>query len=323
MRVIGHGVAKFPTGKLLESSIERSWTGIFAERRSHPAGVIPTFSPTHTEVAILIRGRSTVTRQADGVYQRTAATRGTIWVCPAGLKEDFIVISDDIAEVLHLYLPANPFAALATATESAPMAAARLRYCAGFHDPLIEQIAQLISMEMNAETSSGKLFVESLACSLAARLLHTYSNVSVQRPCAHTTRIRLDRRRLQRVLEFIDAHIEDDLSVATLASTACLSQFHFARVFKTATGESPHQYVSARRLEHAKVLLAQTDRTLTDISLACRFSSQGNFSRAFRRATGFPPGRYRAEPGTIPDEPRALRFESDPAPVVAAMKGSR
>ena len=78
--------------------------------------------------------------------------------------------------------------------------------------------------------------------------------------------MRLDRRRLQRVLEFIEAHIEDDLNVATLASTACLSPLHFARVFKTATGESPHQYVSARRLEHAKALLTQTDRTLVDIS---------------------------------------------------------
>ena len=120
--------------------------------------------------------------------------------------------------------------------------------------------------------------------------------------------MRLDRHRLQRVLEFIEAHIEDDLNVATLASTACLSPFHFARVFKTATGKSPHQYVSARRLEQAKALLIQTDRTLADIALACRFSSQANFSRAFCRATGVPPGRYRAEPEKIPAEPSAAGF---------------
>ncbi len=307
MKVLGHGVDKYPVGRLLESSVERSWAELFAERRSHPAGELPSFTPTYTEVAILARSPCTVTRQADGVYQRTAATPATIWLCPAGLKADFLVLSDDV-EVLHLYLPANPFAALATEADSAAVAAARLRYCGGFHDPLIEQIAHVISMEMHAETSSGKLFIESLACSLAARLLHGYSDVSVQRSYAPTTRMRLDRRRLQRVLEFIEAHIEDDLCVAALASAACLSQFHFARVFKTATGESPHQYVSARRLEHAKALLIQTERPLADISLACRFSSQGNFSRAFRRATGVTPGRYRGESRKIPDAPCALHF---------------
>jgi len=179
------------------------------------------------------------------------------------------------------------------AVNAAAVAAARLPYRAGFHDPLIEQITHVIAIEMHAETSSGKLLVDSLVCSLAARVLHGYSNVSVQRSYAPTTRMRLDRRRLQRVLEFIEAHIGDDLNVAALASTACLSQFHFARVFKTATGESPHQYVSARRLEHAKALLIHTDRPLANISQACGFSSQGNFSRAFRRATGVTPSRYR------------------------------
>ena len=51
MKVLGHGVDKYPVGRLLESSVERSWAGLFAERRSHPAGELPSFTPTYTEVA--------------------------------------------------------------------------------------------------------------------------------------------------------------------------------------------------------------------------------------------------------------------------------
>ena len=78
-----------------------------------------------------------------------------------------------------------------------------------------------------------------------------------------------------------------------LASVACLSQFHFARAFKAAVGQSPHRHVSARRLERAKELLSDADRALVDIALALRFSCQANFTRAFRRATGQTPAQYR------------------------------
>jgi AraC family transcriptional regulator len=103
----------------------------------------------------------------------------------------------------------------------------------------------------------------------------------------------VDRRRLARVLDYIEANLEGDLRVDRLASIACLSQFHFARAFKAAIGQSPHRYVSARRLERAKALLAAGDRPLVDIALALDFSCQANFTRAFRQATGRTPGQYR------------------------------
>jgi AraC family transcriptional regulator len=294
MAIVGHGFEKFPTGRLLASSAERRWPGLFAECRSHLAGDLPTYVPTYTEVALLLRGPSTVTRQADGVRQRTAAIPGTIWLCPAGLREDFITISDDIPEALHIYLPSRPFSALQTDYGSWDIGVASLRYESGLRDPLLEQIGQVILSEMQSETSSGRLLIESLTCSLAARLLQSYSDISLNPPSLAPSTKGLDHRRLRRVLEFIDAHLEDDITVGRLASIACLSQFHFARVFRTATGKSPHQHLSEKRLELAKSLLSQGSPSLVDIALACTFSSQANFSRAFRRATGMTPGQYRA-----------------------------
>ncbi|MHB8885088.1 MAG: helix-turn-helix transcriptional regulator [Methylovirgula sp.] len=104
----------------------------------------------------------------------------------------------------------------------------------------------------------------------------------------------LDPRRLQRVLDFIDDHLEDHITIGILAETACLSPFHFARAFKAAAGVPPHQYLSERRVQFAKALLVKGELRLVDIALACGFSSQANFSRAFRQATGMAPGQFRA-----------------------------
>ncbi len=105
----------------------------------------------------------------------------------------------------------------------------------------------------------------------------------------------LDRRRLTRVREYIAANLEGDLTIAQLANVACLSRFHFARAFKTAVGQPPHQYVSAHRLERAKEMLMRGDQPLLDIAIALNFSSQANFTRAFRVGTGMTPGQFRRD----------------------------
>jgi AraC family transcriptional regulator len=129
------------------------------------------------------------------------------------------------------------------------------------------------------------------ALALAARPAHYAepASVSPQRARSH----RLDEMRLRRVLDYIAQHLDEHITVARLAGVACLSPFHFARMFKAAVGMAPHRYVSHQRLEIAMVLLAAGQRSLSDIALSCQFSSQANFNRAFRRATGVTPGEYR------------------------------
>jgi AraC-like DNA-binding protein len=77
------------------------------------------------------------------------------------------------------------------------------------------------------------------------------------------------------------------------ATIAYLSKYHFARAFRRAVGQSPHRYLSVKRLGRAKALLIQSDRSLLDIALVLKFFSQGSFTRAFGRATGQKPGQYR------------------------------
>src|SRR5262249_37174961 len=113
------------------------------------------------------------------------------------------------------------------------------------------------------------------------------------------TREGLDQRRLFRVLDYVEANLEGDLTLDRMASIACLSRYHFARAFKQAVGQSPHRYVSAKRLERAKALLTRGDRSLIYSALALSFSCQANFTRAFRQQTGQTPGQFRQKPGSL------------------------
>ncbi len=235
-----------------------------------------------------------MSRRANGLLQRTAATHGTIWLSPSGVTEEFMVMSQDLLEVLHIYLPQNPFVVLESSEATAALEKATLCYHAGFHDLLLEQIAYSILTEMRHETSSGRILIEALVRSVAARLLHSYSSISIKCPELGAMRNRLAERKLRQVLDFIETHLADNLTVQQMASVACLSQFHFAREFKAATGKSPYQLLTERRIVRAKALLTETDRSLVDIALACGFASPGSFCRVFCRAIGATPGRYRA-----------------------------
>jgi AraC family transcriptional regulator len=98
---------------------------------------------------------------------------------------------------------------------------------------------------------------------------------------------------VRRVLDYVEEHLCDDIAVADLANIACLSIFHFTRAFSSTTGVPPHRYVSQRRLERAKAMIAVEGTSIAETAFACRFASQSSFTRAFRRATGMTPAEYR------------------------------
>lgn len=294
MSLLGHAALKYITGTQLAASSGRGWTNVLAERWSHEAGELPSILPQDTELAVLLSGRTLVDRQGAGLRQSTFGQRGSAWLCPSGIREEFINFRQPLDDCLHLFLPAKPFADVMLQDLDLDPARVKLRYEAITYDPFIEQVALAISRELSAETSAGRLLVETLGNSLSAYLVHRYPDVPLNaKPLASAGRP-IDERRMSRVMEFIDAHIELPFTVADLAAVAFMSPAHFARSFKATVGWSPHEFVSRRRLELAKRMLADRNRPISDIALSSGFSSQSNFSRAFRDTTGTTPGDYRA-----------------------------
>ena len=290
-----YGDEKYGSAGLLVSSADQGWSGLSAELRSHGSGVVAwRNTQPDNEICVDMRGNgSVITRQGGGIFERTVAEQGTIWLSPAGLQEDFIDISDPVPEFLHIYLPSSHFSPGSLGVDLDKSMIASLRYESGFKDPLLASIASAIVSELWTPTSAGRLLAETLASSLAARLVQNHVSPSPAQVFPRIIQHGLDRRRLSRVLDYVEANLEGDLTLDHLASIACLSRFHFARAFKVATGYSPHQYASAKRLERAKALLTRGDQSLADIALALNFSCQANFTRAFRRVAGQTPGQYR------------------------------
>jgi AraC-like DNA-binding protein len=100
--------------------------------------------------------------------------------------------------------------------------------------------------------------------------------------------------RFERVLDFIEEHIERDIRLAELASLAGLSVTHFSHAFKAQHGLSPHRYIVQRRIDRSKELLRTTDLTIAAVAARSGFSSQSNFSSMFARDVGTPPSAYRS-----------------------------
>lgn len=98
---------------------------------------------------------------------------------------------------------------------------------------------------------------------------------------------------LRRARDLMDARYADPLDLDDLAAAAGFSRYHFAREFRAAFGETPRGYLSRRRVERAKALLAGANLTVTEICMVVGFSSLGSFSRRFTELVGCPPTEYR------------------------------
>jgi AraC family transcriptional regulator len=97
----------------------------------------------------------------------------------------------------------------------------------------------------------------------------------------------------KRVVEFIEEHIAEDVSLAVLAELADLSLYHFARAFKQSFGAPPHRYHMMRRMDRARCLLQRPALSVTEIGIQIGFRETSSFTRAFRKLTGLTPTEYR------------------------------
>ena len=297
MQAQRQGDSKYPTStQLLKSSNDLGWSTLTAELRSHSHYEGPgAAAPANMEVGIVVRGseEGLVTYKFAGSWQHARLTTGSIWLRPMGRKSDEAHIRSPQVQVIHLGIPNVVFARLMDDYNLPALPGHSIRHsCGGVQDELINQIGLSVLSEMMCPTAAGRMLVETSSLLLAARLVHTHSEIGLTRspiPSRHG----LDDVRLRRVLAYIEEHLADDIAVADLANVACLSIFHFTRAFAATMGVPPHRYVSRRRLESAKEMIATGRASLGEIALDCRFSSQSSFTRAFRRATGMTPAEYR------------------------------
>ena len=281
-----HGDPKYRSSTL---DCVAEWEALRVEHRRIGSGAQNCVTPECTELVHILSGVAKVKRTGDGQTQEGIARPGTNWLVPAGTHETLLEL-DGSTECLIIFVPATLLEHAALADYEVDPSTIRLAYAGGLIDPMLAHVATSLHGLLGRDHSADGMLVDGLRTTLAAHLIGHHS-VDQWRPSARVPT--LDARRLQRVLDLIESRLSDDISLGDLASEACLSPFHFSRLFRAATGLSPHRYVTERRIRVAQERLSSTHSSLVDIALDAGFGSQANFSRAFRRATGVTPGQFR------------------------------
>lgn len=201
--------------------------------------------------------------------------------------------------VMHVYVGLPLFArAVQTATGRA-LGDFALREVSGEHDPVLCGVLQLLYTVLAAPAQPSGGFIHGLVQALTFHLVEHYELAVNGRK---VVRGGLPAHKLHRILAAMRSRLAEPFELALFADMAGLSVFHFSRVFKQATGMAPSRYVARLRLEEARRLLCETDRSIIDIGLALGYQSPSHFSQVFRQSTGVTPSTYRRELGIDPGD---------------------
>jgi AraC family transcriptional regulator len=205
---------------------------------------------------------------------------------PAGIR--FQERHDPSGPMHAIYLYIDPRAPLMDAEVG--FAGARLLPRLFFHRHFMWETALQLGALIEAGPSAEQCYAEALGIVLAHKLLRLNIGNMVAAPAAQGGLADWQRRA---VAQYIDGNLAQQISLAALAETARLSPFHFSRAFKKSFGMPPHHHHMNRRIEWAKMLLAERSRSVTDIALQVGFADTSSFSVAFRKLAGRSPREYR------------------------------
>lgn len=267
------------------------WPHLRVEQVRLEAGHLNPVAFQFNEIGFVLSGRTVTSYSGNGLKQQYLIEQGTARICPVGIFERDVVMDAPI-ECLFISLPPGLIEESALKDYDIDPAKAELVYAGGLVDPMLQRIALSFHdvLRRGIEAATDRLFVDGMQAALAAHLFGNYS-VDRWRPPARTPQI--DLRKLARVLDYVDARYAENIALSDLAAEACLSPFHFSRLFREATGHSPHRYLTMRRVKAAKDELARNRASMAEIAEATGFGSQANFIRVFQKTTGLTPGRFR------------------------------
>jgi AraC family transcriptional regulator len=293
-----------PTPSVLPylSSAEVGWDGLLAEAWYVPMEIEGLMLPGSTDIVIGLYTGGELRLEAREVHDQGAWMGGN-------LHSGDLILSSGATQPHELRLrtlsstPISNFdlrisrdLLLRTTEELAGGDATQLmlRDQMGFQDPLLSQIALTLWDELREGAPLGKLFAQSATQMLILHLLRhyaTWGKVIGTLGSSH----RLTPQQLRSVIAYIRDHPSEDLTLEVLAQQAGFSPFHFARLFRQTTGETPHQRVRREKLEHAQRLLKSSTLSLAEVAAETGFADQSYLTRVFKQALRMTPAAYRRE----------------------------
>lgn len=161
----------------------------------------------------------------------------------------------------------------------------------GFEDAAAGRILEMLSNETLVGDLASRLFVEQAIDLLCTQLVRAHSSVGTVTELA--PRRGLADWQVKRVTAYMRDRLEQDISLDELSGLVGLSRFHFCTAFKAATGQTPHNWLTALRMGRARQLLAERSLAITDIALAVGYQTPSAFAATFRRVAQISPSEFR------------------------------
>jgi AraC family transcriptional regulator len=229
-------------------------------------------------------------RNLDGRTKRETTGKGDIAFLPADAPTRLRLAKDDPHQLLsysYLVLEPDYLAELALSNGIGRPLDFIPRFATP--DPLLHEIAAALTSAPQIKDPAANLFTETLVNAACARILRAYAKVRY--PLSGSPGLTDDR--LCAAIDYIHEHIGESLELGSISRTAGLSEFHFARSFKAATGTTPFQFVTRARMELAKQLLYKTRLPIFEIAKRVGYQKPSHFSARFRAVLGCGPDAYR------------------------------
>ncbi len=268
------------------SSTSLGWEGIVVEHHIAQPGEKPLTTTQHYIVELAAGREQTYGKRPDrrGTFLPYTRHPGTMNIYAEGVIPTVYVSTR--TELVVCALKPDFVAEIADEQESLPKA--ELQEVTGLRDEGAVGLIRLLDEEAKTGGRLGRLYAEHLVHAFTQRLLLKNNTRENSLPISG-----VPSPRLRRVLDLMRANLSVDLDLHSLAKESGYSRSHFLRMFRSAMGISPHQYLLQLRVQQAQRMIKKNSSDLVAIALACGFSSHTHMSRMFRQAIGVTPSEYR------------------------------
>jgi len=271
------------------SSVGKEWSKLtVAHWRTPPQeNDLPPISD-HALVLVL-RGSLHVSYRLDGGKRKGGWTRpGGLSFWPAGTASSWRL--SDVGESIQIYIPPKVIASSGRAAFKSDISRVGLPDFPVKFDREIERYGKALLRQLYTPAATGGLYADIVSQALVVQFLRSFTSAVSARAVRDG---RLNARQLRHVIDYVDAHLDEDVRLSELAHIAGVSNLHFPKAFQRSTGVSPYRFVMEQRVGRARQLLAETDDPIAQVAYAVGFSSQSHLTTVFKSLVGATPGAFR------------------------------
>lgn len=285
----------YPPGTQLASGANQSWqnvkVNIFSLDTEQEQFVMPAVVEPFLVWVMSGHAETKERENAQSPWKVNQVQSGSLYLTYAGAPYEFFWkrLSKEPFQVMLVTISLPLFEEALADVYGNKAAYTSLDDKSAFNDPVLIQLLQLLHTELKC-SSASRLWIDSIGRAIGIHLARSYVELL---PTSKIDRSVLPAYKLKQIIEWMSTHLTDNFSLATLAGLAGISEFHFNRLFKRATGVPPSQFHIKLRLEHARRQLRETDKGILEIALDVGYANPSHFARLFKKETGLSPSDYR------------------------------